>query len=120
MNWYKQAQQVVENPTIPYYEIGHEGEGTFEHSEPNLMWLFSNGVVNVVEETVMTPEHQSAFPDESIEDFYSGRYEPDTGRLSVMIPYSQKIQRIRRQVPSMIMRLLRSKFPEIQGVYVYV
>ena len=119
-NWYKVAQQVVENPTMPYYEIGHEGEGNFKHSKPNFMWLFSNGVVNVVEETDMTPEHQSAFPDENIENFYSGRYESDTGRLSVMIPYSQKIQIIRRQVPSMIMRLLRNKFPEIQGVYVYV
>ena len=120
MNWYKKAQLVTEKRDISnYYDIGHSGEGGREDLAKNYMWIYNNGRVEVVEETEDNPVHNTAFPNINIEKIYSGRYEPDTGNLSIIIPYSFKIQRMRREVPNMVLRALRSVFPNIKQVHVF-
>jgi len=122
MSWYKRAQQIYTDHSDTgktYLDIGHE-DWDYKYDEPNVIWAIINGIVEGVEESDEFPGHGEAF--EGKLDVYrdwTGRFESDTGRLSVYIPYNNKISRTRNEVPQQILRLLLQKFPDTQGVYVF-
>lgn len=128
MNWYKKSQNIISEPEMEerpmrYTEIGHEGYNR-GYDKENIMWVYINGRIETCEESCDFPTHGEAFyenfGEEEIEDrFYTGRYEPDTGNLSIYIPISQRTYRARKEVPSFLLRKLRSKFPNIQNIYIF-
>ena len=122
MNWYKQAQQVISGPYketgVSYLDIGHEDRGAgFE--QPKIIWALINGRIKTVEEDSDNPTHMEAFPNLDSYKAYTGRYEPDRNLISIFIPMSQKSQRMRREVPASVMRLLRAAFPLAEKVYIF-
>jgi len=122
MNWYKKSQQVISEPyektQTSYLNIGHENEG-IEFKKPNIIWALVDGQIKTVEEDYNNPTHLEAFPNLNSYISYTGRYEPDRNFLSVFIPMGQKTQRMRKEVPSSVMRLLRSAFPLVKKVYIF-
>lgn len=128
MNWYKRAQAVVTNPESQgtgYLDIGHRGwrdEGGYikRFKKPNMIWALIDGYIYKAEESSEVSTHGEAWggisdPDQN----FSGRYEPDSGKLSITIPYSSKTLRARRQVPNSILKRLLREFPETSGVYIF-
>jgi len=122
MNWYKKSQQVISDPyeeeQMSYLNIGHDYEGT-QFKKPNIMWALINGRIETAEEDYDSPTHLEAFPNLDGYFAYTGRYEQDRGFLSIFIPMSQKSQRMRKEVPSSVMRLLRGAFPLVEKVYIF-
>ena len=50
-----------------------------------------------------------------MENFYKGRYEPDSGSLSISTPWQNR----GRPIPNIVMKSLYIKFPHITKVYKY-
>jgi len=120
MNWYtniKIAQEVIESPQdVTYLDIGHSKADEFKL--PNIIWAFLKGNLELVEESSDAPGHHEAFGDrlDNYRD-YTGRYESDTGRLSINTPYN--IMGQTNQVPNILMRRLYQQFPDTKKVYVF-
>ena len=116
MNWYKKAQEIIENPENIYYtDIGHEDEKSIGfYDKPNYMWIFHNGELKVKEENEDTPGHYEAFGEDSYNAPYSGRYETDTGRVSI---YSVGGITDLRRVPDFLIFALKQKFRNIKEIY---
>ena len=121
MNWYKKSQNIITDPEkqgIPYTGIGH-GWQDREFEEPNIMWVFYNGEIRTVAESKSLPTHEYGFSEQELTDTYSGRYEPTFKQLTVLIPEGREVQKIKKEVPPVIMRKLRSTFPDVRDVYIY-
>ncbi len=125
MNWYKRiiySQQTLDKPS--YLEVGHN----IKETNPNLMWVYYDGNVIVHPETEKYPTHANAFeyiylenmyPDDDNygDKLYQGRYEANTGKLSIIVP--PKGVRAFRSVPSSLINKLYQKFPNITQIYTY-
>ena len=130
MNWYKKAQEIVTNPHqqgVGYMGVGHTG-GYYdnkthttkykEYKRPNIIWMFVNGELRMEEESKDVPTHGVAFPGVEGGSFY-GRYEQDSGRLSISIPYGNKMAKIKKEIPNTIMRRLLSAFPKVKQIFIF-
>ncbi|KKN07039.1 hypothetical protein LCGC14_1071180 [marine sediment metagenome] len=122
MNWYKSfikiCQEEISNPHEDgtyYYDLGHTDHAN-KPIEPNFMWVYQGGRV-LVEEIMSYETHEEIFGDMDYDNIYLGRYESDTGELSIRPPLVL-VSRF-RSTPSFLMDELRRKFPGITKVYVF-
>ena len=83
------------------------------------MWLFADGYVAVEPETGDKPSHFDAFGLlwNQLDRLYSGRYEPSTGKLSLVKP--QAGVAAHRDVPMILINKLYEKFPNITEILTY-
>ena len=99
-----------------YFGIGH-GDYSDEHGyEPNyVVWAYLDSGVEVGPEVKVDPEtgegetsstHGTQWGHHLTDKTYKGRYEPQTGRLSIVKPHRYRNQNI----PSTVMRDLYKKF----------
>jgi hypothetical protein len=106
----------------PYFEVGH-GDFSEEHgySPKFVVWAIIGGRIKVSK--IIDPEegsgggetHGSLWSHEVTDRDYKGRYEPQTGRLTIVKP-----PRLRyREVPSVIMRQLESRFENITEIRLF-
>ena len=109
MNWYKYIKLAQQTRDLQYTDIGHYGENDNYQIEPNYMWIYHGGNIIIEEETGDEPIHHNAFPNIDLEKIYSGRFETDTGRLSIIKPL--KGTYIFKEIPSLLIRKLYKKFP---------
>ena len=132
MNWYKKAQQleVVDVPSGSgqyYTDYGHDlfnirdikEYKKYKSSDPNYMWVFTNGRVDVEEETGDNLSH--GYIDKwNVIDWgkvYSGRYSGKEKKITVLPPF-KGLARL-RGLPSSIQTALRRAFPEAEQIYMY-
>ena len=116
MNWYKKSQEIIEkSKDKTYLDIGH-GRSFRNRSfkKPNQIWIYSNGQVLTVEEEENTT-HNAFDYQSNILASYSGRYEPDTGRLSIVPSDKANFNRI----PESVLLALKQKFRYIEKVYIF-
>jgi hypothetical protein len=102
----------------PYLSVGH-GDFSEEHGyDPRfVVWAIINGRLQASEVTEpgIGITHGSIWGHDVTDRDYKGRYEPQTGRLTIVKP-----QRLRfREIPDVIMRQLESKFKNITEIRVF-
>lgn len=120
MNWYKKiilSQEIMDSP-VGYTQVGHIGINTLKekiYEKPNFMWVHLNGDVLVEEETDEITGHGEAFGVLAWSEVYSGRYESDTGILSITTPHNPISKA--RSIPTFLMDKLRRAFPDMIKVY---
>jgi hypothetical protein len=121
MNWFKSllkfCQKVKGKPH--YNEIGHDDyTGSYEDGTSNLMWLYADGTIYVEPETGDKPTHYDAFGLlwNQLDRLYSGRFEPSTGRLSLVKPQAGVASH--RDVPMALIGKLYEKF-NIKEIFTY-
>ena len=119
MNWYrliKLCQGVIEKPN--YLEIGHaDRDDSSLADEPNYMWVYYGGNIISKPETEDEPGHMDAFPNISFGRLYYGRYETNTGRLSLQLPV-QGVGKY-RDVPMLLINKLYGEFPHITEIITF-
>jgi hypothetical protein len=117
MSWYKKAQKIIENPeNINYWDIGHSPP--IEHSREilesnNILWFFNNGTIETKIERDNT-SHFQTFDD--LSRHYYGRYEAETGKLTIIIPEGVNSF---RPIPNILIKKLNERFPNISEIYKY-
>lgn len=119
MNWYNEIKlaQVVEDQKLHYYDIGHT-PNLWGQYQDNYLWVWYNGSIQVKPESNESATHSFAFPDvHSWDRVYSGRYEGETGRLSIMKPFVGAAHF--RDVPLLIIQKLYQTFPDITDIKVF-
>jgi hypothetical protein len=109
----------------PYFGVGH-GDFSEEHghSPKFVVWAIINGELQVSEPTDPEEEgedfgggetHGTLWGHDVTNRGFKGRYEPETGRLTIVKP-----ERLRhREVPDAIMQQLESKFKNITEVRLF-
>jgi hypothetical protein len=117
MSWFKKAQKIIEEyeDISTYMDIGHIDNKT--PNSPNVIWIFYNGKIEAKEEISEEDTHGTSFGKniKKMENFYKGRYEPDSGSLSISTPWQNR----GRPIPNIVMKSLYIKFPHITKVYKY-
>lgn len=140
MNWYKKSEQEIVNlddlPDIEgyeddkeigraakYFNIGH-GEYVSEFGfEPDfLIWILINGEIHKSNVFTYNKEEDRFVGEETHrmkwgnleESNFKGRYEPQTGRLSVVKPFSQEF----RDVPHVVINKIKQAFPRAKKIIV--
>lgn len=114
MNWLQKIAQLNEddehNKAVHYFSIGH---GEFDEEvgfEPKyIVWTCIYGNIET------DPDggtHGSIWGHGVLNKTYKGRYEPETGRLSIVKPEGKEYY----PIPSVVMQGLREKFPYITKV----
>ncbi len=118
MNWFKKiklSQKIVEPSDLDYMEIGHD----FENFDTNILWVFQGGVIRTIKQNEIKDErhidHISAFPGIDQDRMYSGRFEPSTGRLSIIKPNQARFY----DIPNKLIRCLYEKFPNIKEIHIF-
>lgn len=114
MNWFKRIiklcqQTIIEKPKT-YLDIGH----TLENSN-NYIWVFDKGEIISIRQDEEKLRHADAFPGFDFGANWTGRYEGDTGRLSIVGP-SRGISKY-RSVPPSVMEKLKYEFPNITKIF---
>ena len=127
MNWYKKTQQIEINEGRPgsYLDYGHdaykENQGWYNSEynpeNPNFIWMFVRGEIDVEKETPDTPGHGEVNRWYDIEDTYSGRYSSKDKIITLVRP--SKGPRHFRSIPYSIQFELRRAFPEATQIKVY-
>jgi len=119
MNWYnrliKICQTTLDNKPI-YTDLGHRPN----EESPNYIWYYINGILKVQEQTESIQGHSDILEYRTMGDFrnfYSGRYESNTGNLSLKKP-TEGVNAF-RDVPSRLISQLYQKFPDITQMYTY-
>ncbi|HUS51519.1 MAG TPA: hypothetical protein VMZ91_15220, partial [Candidatus Paceibacterota bacterium] len=116
-NWYKKA--VIKDLPTTYESYGHSDYETMETSEeyPNYMWVLYGQDIIVKEETGDKPVHSDAFSflenmGVRMENIFRGRFDSSKNVVTILKPvYGANAL---RDIPSVIMNKLRSKFgPDI-------
>lgn len=109
----------------PYFSVGH-GDFSEEHGYmPSfIVWAIVGGQLKVSEPIDPEEEgdafgggltHGSLWSHDVTDRDYKGRYEPQTGRLTIVKP-----ERLRyREIPNVIMQKLESKFKNITEIRVF-
>jgi hypothetical protein len=131
MNWYKKIfkfnQQISTKPE--YMDIGHyynfgkwhaEERGLKEPKDLHQIWVWDDGKLLTAPETSERSSHNKNFPSmkKKWEDTYSGRYEPDAGKLSVIYPISpDNLNNKFKDIPNIILNRLYAVFPGIKEIY---
>ena len=106
---------------MTYYSIGHGELNEESGQEPKyLAWVYLDGIVqttNIGDPQLETycDTHGMKWGHDKCNQTYKGRYEPETGRLSIIIPEKHKF----RDVPNVIMADLYRKFPNITKVTIF-
>jgi hypothetical protein len=134
MNWYKKilkyCQSVEEGTSTgnSYPAYGHTSVWD-ENKEPNYMWVFIDGRLEVKPETSQARTHFPAFRDMlSVEEnvtkfegvldrYYSGRYETSTGIVTIKKPVGGVAEF--RDIPDILTRRLKESFSNITQVLIY-
>ena len=86
-----------------YFSVGHGG---YDEDESYIVWALINGEI----ETTDSGTHGTAWGHNITDRTWKGRYEPDTGKLSIVSPNHHK-------APQHLMDLLHSEFKYITQVY---
>lgn len=113
MNWYKRIKfaDITDIENAPFYvEIGHGYGGG--RGYPNYMWVFYDGELLTEEDTDAAGSHSYVWqqiPDEDWDRIYYGRFESETGRLSLTRPI-EGAGRF-REPPDFLIRMLYQTFP---------
>ena len=116
-NWYKKA--IIQDLPTTYESYGHSDYETMETSEeyPNYMWVLYGQDIIVKEETGDKPVHSDAFSflenmGVRMEQIFRGRFDSSKNVVTILKPvYGVNAL---RDIPSVIMNKLRSKFgPDI-------
>lgn len=93
-----------------YTDIGHKGSKSH-------LWIYTNGIFkNKV--VGWYGAHGDSFEELGDIDWgrvWSGRYEPETGKLSIVTPYSQTY----REPPSRLMRYLDKAYPNAKDIHIF-
>ncbi len=118
MNWLQKISQDAGSRLrrdMEYFSIGHgdPNEETFEQPE-YLVWVYCGGRILQSEMSVLNEEgemsepgtHGSLWSHEVCDKTYKGRYEPSTGRISIVRPAGRE----KEEVPGNVMRLLHNTF----------
>jgi hypothetical protein len=118
-NWKPDEESEGEHP---YFEVGH-GDFSEEHGfGPSfVVWALIGGTLKVSH--LIEPgddfgggeTHGSLWGHEVTDRDYKGRYEPETGRLTIVKPERQR----HREIPDMLWAKLRSKFKKIDEVRLF-
>lgn len=110
MNW-------LQKLSVNYLDIGHRHYREDIDKIPDfVVWVFRNGdiqasSVNPYDKTEEADaSHGSLFG--KTDDTYSGCYEPETGRISIIRPSTRKFS-----IPSALIQLLKEKFGFIWKIY---
>ena|SRR3990167_8971902 len=124
MSWFKKSQTAEENlrRDQEYFDIGH-GDFSEEHGfEPDyIVWAWLDGQVKTSNVGKIDREgreegggtHGWLWGHEKCDRTYKGRYEPQTGRLSIVKPCRGEF----RPIPEFLIIELHSAFPNITKVY---
>ena len=115
MNWlYKLCQENDFSKAYQYFDIGHGDYNKKVGFEPKyLVWVYTGGSIEVGPESEGT--HGSLWSHEFSSRTYKGRYEPETGRLSIVKPSGREMY----DVPEVVMDVLRWKFKNIGKISVF-
>jgi hypothetical protein len=119
MNWYKKillTQKSFEPSSLDYMDIGHD----YENLDTNILWVFQNGIVKTMKQKGINGDkyhvdHMYAFPGIDQDIMYSGRFDPITGRLSIMKPLRARFY----DIPSKLISRLYEKFPGIKEIHIF-
>lgn len=127
MNWYKKLLKICQKIDTPtYLNIGHyyaypkwkrEEMGMKEQVSPNYLWVLYKGKILTAIETTEKPTHRRNFGlyNEDWNEAFYGRYESDTGNLSVSMPQDPKFYY--RDIPESLLNKLYEIFPGIKEVH---
>ena len=89
-----------------YFSIGHGGD---DDDDDYIVWAYINGKI----QTATSGTHGSNWGHSVTDRDFKGRYEPTTGRLSIVKP-----ERLRYYgIPSTLMQSLHQKFKYITDVH---
>ena len=139
MNWYKRAQAILDlsrdtnskdedkqfEVAKTYFGLGHGDYIEKEGVNPDFqIWILLNGMIEKSEVFVVDEETGSA-PNEKSHNMiwgrekeaisYKGRYEIQTGRLSVVKPDRQRF----RNIPDVVMSKIKDAFPRAKEIVVF-
>ena len=126
MNWYKKIIKFCQNMIIDdprghggrgYLDIGHKEMPNKEYKKPNIIWIYVNGEVlteDEVEGDYGYITHSKAFPGLIPAASYLGRYERDTGDLSIIA--RGELQKL-REIPESVLLNLKQKFRYINNLH---
>ena len=105
----------------PYFSVGN-GDYSEEHGHKlaYVMWAIIGGQLEVAQP--IDPEEEGIFTSHNwmwgraiTDRDYKGRYEPQTGRLTIVKPEQSRY----RDIPDIIMQKLESKFKNITEIRVF-
>jgi hypothetical protein len=140
MNWYKKAQQleVTDSDSLKgnrgkhYTDMGHDTyratrlpgvypeNEKYNPEEPNYMWIFYKGEVQIKPETNLAASHRDPDAwgmDRGLDKLYTGRYSPSERTITVLPPHGTVSQF--REIPSSLQYLLKQKFPKAERIVKY-
>lgn len=124
MKTFRQWLEDSQSDAEAYFSIGH-GDYSDEHGfEPDyVVWAFLNGTIKVSKVIKIDPEdgaeigpggtHGNLWGHHLTDRTYKGRYEPQTGRLSIVSPTGK----MKGDIPDSLIRKLHQKFKNITQVY---
>ncbi len=110
-----------------YFGIGHRLSDwadaryerlDFDEDPPkDIIWVWMGDMVDYREmyDEDTDKTHGMIWGHDFADKTYKGRYEPDTGRLSIVKPREKRF----RPVPSVVMRELESVFPNISDISIF-
>lgn len=110
-----------------YLEVGHRGGD----SDRFFLWVWRGGKIETHRDPDLSDNweeeyqgwlnepgsivHEHVWNEEELENLYRGRYDADTGHLSVLIPLKWE----HREVPNSLLSALYKKFPGVNKVFVF-
>jgi len=121
MNWYKEAQLIVDNPSVNYLHIGHP-ESPHESTKKGL-WFWHQGRIITKD---LDPEMQIGFEEEThgnwgemnrAKPIYFGRFDLSTKEnlVSVVVPISKR----QLNLPGPLIRALVKTFGDDINIHKY-
>jgi len=119
VNWYKRLIKFCQvkysqKRDLTYMDIGHSEDNYLN----DVLWVFYNGnlLIKFIKEAKGSyVNHWQKFPNISgWGSIYYGRYEGDTGKLSVQKPIVG-VQQF-KEIPNFLKQKLRQKFPKITEI----
>lgn len=140
MNWYKIAQlEITDSQNMRgqemgrfYTDIGHDinlkepnrllgkENKNYNPEEPNYLWIYNDGKVEVRPETLSDNFHGSPGlwgSGVDIDKLYTGRYSPSEKTISILPPH-EGISSF-REIPQFLQQSLQRKFTEAEKIIRY-
>lgn len=114
MNWLQKVGQAdfdlsqYDFPSDTYLDIGHDDE------IQSFVWAYVNGDIEA-EPVGPKTTHDHMWNGNLLQKTYSGRYEPDSGKVSVVTPIDKRHQ----SIPGVVMDALKFKFPNLKRVITF-
>lgn len=121
----KECDEDQESNAEKYFSIGHGDYNEDVGFEPSfIIWVFDGNSV-LYEEVTGFDESSGRWEDDKTHgtiwghDFtdklYKGRYEPETGTLSIVKPHRNRF----RDVPEIVFNALKETFDNIKAIYIF-